>query len=290
MTVTVDRAAARSRSSGDRRPSRGRRHARRHGYNDVGPGRKLTRTASARNCSGDLEKRVDQQAQKLQTAATEQARAAPARDRAGTARGRRPGHRPGAEAEGRPDGHDQGDQRGRRDRLADDQGRSVGVRAGRAERGDQPGFPGFAKPHPGLYSCSPKGLKDKTGPDFEPGRRARIKPRVRLCEPGDPAHLAPGRGLSAKESCRITLSPKKTCPLTLTPEQAVEAAYAAELAEVASQARSAACRCLIECDKDLAPFLFMNVRNRLRRPQPPAASTSTAGRARTSSRRRCRWA
>src|SRR5262245_10651958 len=49
----------------------------------------------------------------------------------------------------------------------------------------------------------------------------------------------------------------------LTPEQAVEAAYAPELAEVASRLQRAL-PCLIECDRELAPFLYRNVRNRLR--------------------------
>jgi hypothetical protein len=49
----------------------------------------------------------------------------------------------------------------------------------------------------------------------------------------------------------------------LTAEQAVEAAYAPELAEVASRLQRAL-PCLIECDKELAPFLYLNVRNRLR--------------------------
>ena len=47
------------------------------------------------------------------------------------------------------------------------------------------------------------------------------------------------------------LIPETDLPAELTPEQAVEAAYAAELAEVAVEARSAACPCLIECDKEL---------------------------------------
>jgi cell division protease FtsH len=49
----------------------------------------------------------------------------------------------------------------------------------------------------------------------------------------------------------------------LTPEQAVEAAYAPELAEVASRLQRGL-PCLIECDKELAPFLYLNIRNRLR--------------------------
>lgn len=52
-------------------------------------------------------------------------------------------------------------------------------------------------------------------------------------------------------------------PQELTPEGAVEAAYAAELVAVASKLQRGL-PALIECDKDLAPFLFVNVRNRLR--------------------------
>src|SRR5271165_5106335 len=52
-------------------------------------------------------------------------------------------------------------------------------------------------------------------------------------------------------------------PQELTAEQAVESAYSAELAEVASKLQRGL-PTLIECDKDLAPFLFVNVRNRLK--------------------------
>src|SRR4051794_36987698 len=51
-------------------------------------------------------------------------------------------------------------------------------------------------------------------------------------------------------------------PQELTAEQAVEAAYATELAEVAAKVRRGL-PALIECDKDLAPFLYLNLRNRL---------------------------
>ena len=57
--------------------------------------------------------------------------------------------------------------------------------------------------------------------------------------------------------------PEAELPQELTAEQAVEAAYATELAEVASKLQRRL-PCLIECDKDLGPFLFLNVRNRLR--------------------------
>jgi cell division protease FtsH len=52
-------------------------------------------------------------------------------------------------------------------------------------------------------------------------------------------------------------------PQELTAEQAVEAAYSTELAEVASKVQRGL-PALVECDKDLAPFLYMNLRNRLR--------------------------
>jgi len=52
-------------------------------------------------------------------------------------------------------------------------------------------------------------------------------------------------------------------PEDLTAEDAVEAAYAAELAEVASKLQRSL-PTLIECDKDLAPYLYLNIRNRLR--------------------------
>src|SRR5262245_40797558 len=57
--------------------------------------------------------------------------------------------------------------------------------------------------------------------------------------------------------------PESELPQELTAEQAVEAAYSTELAEVASRLQRAL-PCLIECDKELAPFLYLNLRNRLR--------------------------
>jgi cell division protease FtsH len=56
---------------------------------------------------------------------------------------------------------------------------------------------------------------------------------------------------------------EKELPQELTAEQAVEAAYAAELAEVASKVQRGL-PALVECDKDLAPYLYQNLRNRLR--------------------------
>src|SRR5215216_2530285 len=52
-------------------------------------------------------------------------------------------------------------------------------------------------------------------------------------------------------------------PKDLSADQAVEAAYAQELADVASKLVRGL-PVLIECDKELAPYLFMNVRDRLR--------------------------
>src|SRR6516162_11661007 len=52
-------------------------------------------------------------------------------------------------------------------------------------------------------------------------------------------------------------------PKTLTVEQAVEASYSQELADVASKLIRGL-PTLVECDKELAPYLFMNLRNRLR--------------------------
>src|SRR3954454_9684043 len=54
-------------------------------------------------------------------------------------------------------------------------------------------------------------------------------------------------------------------PQELTVEGAVEAAYASELAEVSSKLQRSL-PTLIECDKDLAPYLYLNTRNRLRNP------------------------
>jgi cell division protease FtsH len=56
---------------------------------------------------------------------------------------------------------------------------------------------------------------------------------------------------------------EKDLPAQLSPEQAVEAAYAHELADIASKLVRGL-PVLVECDKELAPYLFMNVRARLR--------------------------
>lgn len=60
----------------------------------------------------------------------------------------------------------------------------------------------------------------------------------------------------------ITL-PERELPTALTAEQAVEAAYATELAEVTNRL-ARGLPVLIECDKELTPFLYMNLRNRLK--------------------------
>src|SRR5438270_3864066 len=56
---------------------------------------------------------------------------------------------------------------------------------------------------------------------------------------------------------------EKDLPQDLTADQAVELAYSSELAEAASKLQRGL-PTLIECDKDLAPFLFVNLRNRLK--------------------------
>jgi cell division protease FtsH len=56
---------------------------------------------------------------------------------------------------------------------------------------------------------------------------------------------------------------EKDLPQELTAEEAVEAAYCNELAEVSSKLQRGL-PTLIECDKDLGPYLYLNIRNRLR--------------------------
>jgi cell division protease FtsH len=72
---------------------------------------------------------------------------------------------------------------------------------------------------------------------------------------------------------------EKDLPVQLTIEQAVESAYAAELAEVSSKLQRGL-PALIECDKDLAPYLFVNLRNRLKAANPPLKSLYLDGRPR----------
>src|SRR5262245_31788217 len=59
------------------------------------------------------------------------------------------------------------------------------------------------------------------------------------------------------------LIPEKDLPAELAPEQAVESAYASELATVAGRLLRGL-PSLIECDKELAPYLYKNVRDRLK--------------------------
>src|SRR5438270_5703400 len=56
---------------------------------------------------------------------------------------------------------------------------------------------------------------------------------------------------------------EKELPASLTPEQAVESAYSQELADIASKLVRGL-PVLVECDKELAPYMFMNLRGRLR--------------------------
>ncbi len=56
---------------------------------------------------------------------------------------------------------------------------------------------------------------------------------------------------------------EKDLPAELTTDAAVEAAYSRDLADIASKLLRSL-PCLIECDKELAPFLFLNIRQRLR--------------------------
>src|SRR5438067_2533933 len=60
-----------------------------------------------------------------------------------------------------------------------------------------------------------------------------------------------------------TVIEERELPKDLTPDQAVEAAYPSELVEVASRLRRGL-PVLVECDKDLAPFVYLNVRARLK--------------------------
>lgn len=57
--------------------------------------------------------------------------------------------------------------------------------------------------------------------------------------------------------------PESELPIALTNDQAVEAAYSSEMADVAIQL-GRGLPCLIECDKELAPYLFVNLRARLK--------------------------
>ena len=57
--------------------------------------------------------------------------------------------------------------------------------------------------------------------------------------------------------------PESNLPQELTTDQAVEAAYACELADVTGDLVRGL-PVLVECDKDLVPWLFINVRGRLK--------------------------
>jgi len=57
--------------------------------------------------------------------------------------------------------------------------------------------------------------------------------------------------------------PESDLPQELTAEESVELAYTETLADTASALRRGI-PVLIECDKDMAPFVFLNIRNRLR--------------------------
>lgn len=60
----------------------------------------------------------------------------------------------------------------------------------------------------------------------------------------------------------LTIS-ESQLPASLTPQESVEAAYAAEMAEVAGRL-ARGLPTLIECDKELAPYLYVNLRARLK--------------------------
>jgi cell division protease FtsH len=73
--------------------------------------------------------------------------------------------------------------------------------------------------------------------------------------------------------------PENQLPQELTAEEAVEAAYTTEMAEVASKLQRGL-PTLIECDKDLGPYLYLNLRNRLRNVTPPLRCLYLDGRPR----------
>lgn len=75
-----------------------------------------------------------------------------------------------------------------------------------------------------------------------------------------PAQLT--TGLVSARTSSLALS-ERDLPAELAPDQAVEAAYAKELAEVVERL-GRGLTTLIECDKELAPFAFLNLRSRLK--------------------------
>src|SRR5262245_4029141 len=85
--------------------------------------------------------------------------------------------------------------------------------------------------------------------------------------------------VSRKAPMSSVIIPEVELPQELTLEQTVEAAYSSELAEVASKLQRQL-PCLIECEKELTPFLYLNIRNRLRSLQPPMRCLYLDGRPR----------
>src|SRR5262245_6077411 len=69
-------------------------------------------------------------------------------------------------------------------------------------------------------------------------------------------------GAAVPRPTTLSLS-ERDLPTELTPEQAVEAAYSRELADVVARL-GRGLPTLIECDKELAPFAFLNLRSRLK--------------------------
>lgn len=68
--------------------------------------------------------------------------------------------------------------------------------------------------------------------------------------------------LNRAEFMTVTIS-ETELPQEITPPEAVEVAYAGDLAQIASDLERGL-PVLVECDKDLAPLLFVSVRSRLR--------------------------
>lgn len=62
------------------------------------------------------------------------------------------------------------------------------------------------------------------------------------------------------------LVPEEQLPVTLSFDQVVDLCYAGELAQIAGDL-ARGLPVLVECEKDLAPFVFLNVRNRLKTAQ-----------------------
>jgi len=77
---------------------------------------------------------------------------------------------------------------------------------------------------------------------------------------GDPTQSATSAAGARSSALSLT---ERDLPAELTLEQAVEAAYSKELAEVVERL-GRGLPTLIECDKELAPFAFLNLRSRLK--------------------------